>query len=67
MKYEIELSENELKEIISKLANELEDYGDTANSELKSSFSKIYQLASKREKDCFYTLLVEKWVKRIGC
>lgn len=66
MEYQIELSENELKEVICKLANELEDYGKAATSDLKSSFAKIYQLASNREKDCFYTTLVEKWVRKLG-
>lgn len=66
MKYEIELSEGELREIICKLANELEDYGNDATIDQKRGFAKMYRLASKNEEDCFYTILVGKWVKKLG-
>lgn len=71
MKYEIDLSDEELEEILCKLANELEVYWDDgedcATDALKSGFAKMYQLTNKGEKDIYYTTLVKKWVKKLGC
>jgi hypothetical protein len=67
MKYQIELSENELEEVLCKLANELEDYNDDSTSELKSSFVKIYKLANTIKRNKPYTTLVKKWAKKLKC
>ncbi len=59
MRYIIYLTENELSEIVAKLANELEDYQDQASTDLKEGFVKMYQL----NEDLYQTTLVKKWAK----
>ena len=64
MKHTIELTSGELTEIICKLANELEDYGNSASSDLKSAFVKIYQIWEKA-KTINPTFNVVIWITKL--
>ena len=59
MKYTINLSDEELSEIVAKLANELEDYQEEASKGLKKGFIKMFLL----NEDLYQTTLVKKWAK----
>jgi len=59
MKYIINLSDEELSEIVAKLANELEDYQEEASKGLKKGFIKMVLL----NEDLYQTTLVKKWAK----
>lgn len=61
----VELTDNELSEIIAKLANELEDYGDSASSSLESGFIKMFKLIDYNENNTYKTTLVKKFSEKL--
>jgi hypothetical protein len=65
MEYKIELTDNELGEIIAKLANELETYDDQASGGLKDGFMKMYNLAIDNNVKIYETTLIKKWYNEL--
>ncbi len=56
----LKLNEDQLNELVAKVANELEDYGSQATPVLKEVFVKLVKLKPTRE-----TLLVQKFKKKL--
>lgn len=66
MEYKIELTENELGEIVAKLANELETYDDCASNGLKTGFLKMYNLVLDNNIKIYETTLIKKWYENLN-
>jgi len=59
-RYVVELSNDDLKDVVAKLANELEVYGEDASKGLINGFVKFYKLLSYDAIKNQSTLM-EKW------
>lgn len=55
----VELTSHEYGELLGKLANELEDYGDSATPSLQSVFMKMVR--SNLFEDVYESTLMKKW------
>lgn len=64
-KYTIELTDAELSEILAKLANEIKIYDEQVSEDLKSGFSKMFNLVDNKTNNCYITTLVKKYSKKI--
>lgn len=61
----VELTDNELAEILAKLANELDIYDDMASPDLESGFVKMFKLIDHKENNCYITTLVKKFSEKL--
>lgn len=61
----VELTDNELSEIIAKLASQLERYGDCASPSLESGFVKMFKLMDYSENNIYITTLVKKFSEKL--
>jgi hypothetical protein len=57
----IDLTVSELAEITAKIANELEDYQDTASPQLRSGFLKLVEACEGSDEHIYVTTLMAKW------
>ena len=59
----VNLTRNEYEELLAKLANELDDYGDQASQGLENSFIKI--LKAELYDNYFETINIKKFKKKL--
>lgn len=63
MKIELDITPNELNEVVCKLANELETYGDSASSGLIDGFLKLADQLYANGGPTYETTLMKKWYR----